>query len=201
MKADEINEIRRKINNLTSEHHEQHYRRNITIPIRRSSAAMNDELASVLPTIIDSTRECSYNVRQSSSDNQTNNNRRDSTSNYNMTDSRRGSQATESRRNSNILQDFMKEVRQTIEYDDDIDAFENDDNNENKKIDVQSCEDHDNEEEVDGDNTMKSGCGRKSLFLKQLKKMLCKSCSIGLKASVLLLGHILLSIFKVLAFI
>lgn len=178
---------------------------------------MNDELASVLPTIIDSTRGRSYIV-QGSAESQTSNSRRGSTNNYNMTDSRRnsnynitdsrrGSRATESRRNSNTLQDFMKEIRRSVEYDDDddIDASENDDNHENNKIDVESCENHDDEDndiEDEANNIKKSGCGGgKTLFLKQIKKMLYKSCSIGLKAGVLLLGHILLSILKVLAFI
>jgi hypothetical protein len=98
----------------------------------------------------------------------------------------------------------MKEIRRSLEYeDDDIDVFENDDNDENNIIDVESSEENRNDNtDIEEENTAKkSGCGRKALFIKQIKKMLCKSCSIGLKASVLLLGHILLSIFKVLAFI
>ena len=191
LRADEMDEVRRKIKTLTSDNHEQHFRRNTTIPIRRSTA-LNDELTSVLPTIIDSSRECSYIV-QKGVKNQNNNSRRNS--NFSMTDSRR---------NSNILQDFMKEIRRSVEYeDDDIDAFENDDNDENNKIDVESSEENrnDNTDIEEENTTKKSGCGRKALFLKQIKKMMCKSCSIGLKASLLLLGHILLSIFKVLAFI
>ena len=200
LRADEMDEVRRKIKSLTSDNHEQHFRRNTTIPIRRSTA-LNDELTSVLPTIIDSSRERSYIV-QKGVENQNNNSRRNS--NFSMTDSRRNSQYTETRRNSNILQDFMKEIKRSVEYeDDDIDAFENDDNDENNKIDVESSEENrnDNTDIEEENTTKKSGCGRKALFLKQIKKMLCKSCSIGLKASVLLLGHILLSIFRVLAFI
>jgi hypothetical protein len=191
MRADEMDEIRRKIKSLTSDNQEKHFRRNTTIPIRRSTA-LNDELASVLPTIIDSSRERSYIV-QKGVENQNNNSRRNS--NFSMTDSRR---------NSNFLQDFMKEIRRSVEYeDDDIDVFENDDNDENNIIDVESSEENRNDNtDIEEENTAKkSGCGRKALFIKQIKKMLCKSCSIGLKASVLLLGHILLSIFKVLAFI
>ena len=191
LRADEMDEVRRKIKSLTSDNHEQHFRRNTTIPIRRSTA-LNDELTSVLPTIIDSSRERSYIV-QKGVENQNNNSRRNS--NFSVTCSRR---------NSNILQDFMKEIRRSVEYeDDDIDAFENDDNDENNKIDVESCEENrnDNTDIEEENTTKKSGCGREALFLKQIKKMLCKSCSIGLKASVLLLGHILLSIFRVLAFI
>ena len=178
MRADEIDEIRRKINTLTSDNHE-HYQKSTTIPIRRSTV-MNDELASVLPTIIDSTRGRSYIV-QGSAESQTSNSRRNS--NFNMTDSRR---------NSNTLQDFVKEIRRSLEYDDDDD--------ENNKIDIESFED-DIDIEEENDIQKSGGGGSKTLFLKQIKKMLYKSCSLGLKAGVLLLGHILLSIFKVLAFI
>jgi hypothetical protein len=178
MRADEIDEIRRKIKSLTSDNHER-YQKSTTIPIRRSTV-MNDELASVLPTIIDSTRGRSYIV-QGSAESQTSNSRRNS--NFNMTDSRR---------NSNTLQDFVKEIRRSIEYDDD------DDEN-NNQIDTESFEDDIDIEEKN--DIQKFGGSSKTLFLKQLKKMLYKSCSLGLKAGVLLLGHILLNIFKVLAFL
>lgn len=188
MRADEMDEVRRKINSLTSDNHDQHFRRNTTIPIRRSTV-LNDELASVLPTIIDSSRRYSDILQQRNTENQTSNSRRNSS--YSCT--------PESRRNSNVLQDIMKELKQYEE--DDIDNFsENNDadrniiNQDNNQIDT-------GESYYDNSNIEEEKSTKKTLFFKQIKKMLCKSCSIGLKAGVLLLGHILLSIFKVLAFI
>lgn len=107
----------------------------------------------------------------------------DSRRNSNVTESRRNSNVTESRRNSNSLQEIIKDILPS--YDEELEI-----NNNNDLLP--------NVDEVDDDNNT---CCGKPMAMKQIKNILYKSCIFSLKASVLLLGHLLLSLLKILALI